>query len=121
MEAAQQLSTAIHAQHPERPAPPVTALARYSTDVQVIPTSTGNQLVVHRPLFLPERMVALAAAISIDYGESCPRLNVSICHGYIIVMAPRALFPCRLFLPALDERRRVPVTIHGAPDPALPG
>ncbi|KAK2076287.1 hypothetical protein QBZ16_001219 [Prototheca wickerhamii] len=67
VEAAQQLSTAIHAQHPERPAPPVTALARFSTDMQVIPTSTGNQLVVHRPLFLPERMVALAAAISIDY------------------------------------------------------
>ena len=30
----------------------------------------GNQLVVHRPLHLDERMVALAAAISIDYGEA---------------------------------------------------
>lgn len=69
-EAAKQLSTAIHAQHPDQPPPPVTALARYRTGVEVIPTSTGNQLVVHRPLILPERMVALAAAISIDYGES---------------------------------------------------
>lgn len=30
--------------------------------------SAGNQLAVHRPLELDERMVALAAAISIDYG-----------------------------------------------------
>lgn len=37
--------------------------------MEVIPTSTGNQLVVHRPLELSERMIALAAAISIDYGE----------------------------------------------------
>ncbi|EFN55871.1 hypothetical protein CHLNCDRAFT_145465 [Chlorella variabilis] len=49
------------------PPPPVTALAQARTDVSVIPTSAGNQLAVHRPLRLDERMVALAAAISIDY------------------------------------------------------
>ncbi len=32
------------------------------------PIPAGNQLAVHRPLQLDERMVALAAAISIDYG-----------------------------------------------------
>ncbi|KAL4433405.1 hypothetical protein ABPG77_010258 [Micractinium sp. CCAP 211/92] len=67
VEAAEQVATAVHAAHPDRPPPPVTALAQARTDVSVIPTSTGNQLVVHRPLELDERMVALAAAISIDY------------------------------------------------------
>ncbi|KAL4856200.1 putative AAA domain-containing protein [Chlorella vulgaris] len=66
-EAAEQVATAVQAAHPDKPPPPVTALARARTDVSVIPTSTGNQLVVHRPLQLDERMVALAAAISIDY------------------------------------------------------
>ncbi|RMZ52650.1 hypothetical protein APUTEX25_000769 [Auxenochlorella protothecoides] len=66
-DAARELATAIEAQHPDRPPPSVTALARVRTDVQVIPTSTGNQLVVHRPLKLTERMIALAAAITIDY------------------------------------------------------
>ncbi|PSC69495.1 Altered inheritance rate of mitochondria 25 [Micractinium conductrix] len=66
-EAAEQAAATVAAAHPDRPAPPVTALARARTDVSVIPTSTGNQLVVHRPLQLDERMVALAAAISIDY------------------------------------------------------
>ncbi|KAL4451629.1 hypothetical protein ABPG75_007291 [Micractinium tetrahymenae] len=66
-EAAEQVATAVQAAHPDRPPPPVTALAQARTDVSVIPTSTGNQLAVHRPLELDERMVALAAAISIDY------------------------------------------------------
>lgn len=70
-QAAEELRTAIQVAYPDRPAPPVTALAKARTDVAVIPTSTGNQLVVHRPLRLDERMVALAAAISIDYGEYC--------------------------------------------------
>ena len=45
-----QVSNTIAAAHPDkpRPAPPVTALAKMRTDVQVVPTQTGNQLV--RPL-----------------------------------------------------------------------
>jgi uncharacterized protein YxjI len=66
-EAAEQIHTAIEAAHPDRPAPPVTALARLRTDAAVIPTTTGNQLAVIRPLQLDERMVALALAVSIDY------------------------------------------------------
>ena len=67
LEAAQQIRNAIEAAHPDRPAPPVTALAKLRTDVAVIPTQTGNQLSVIRPLALDERMIALACAISIDY------------------------------------------------------
>lgn len=65
--AAEQVAEAVAAAHPDKPPPKVTALARLATGVTVIPTSTGNQLVVHRELRLAERMVALAAAISIDY------------------------------------------------------
>eukprot|EP00887_Chlorella_sp_A99_P007876 scaffold20.g7876.t1 len=73
-EAAHEAQATVAAAHPDRPPPPlpasppaVTALARLRTDVSVIPTSTGDQLVVKRPLQLDERMVALAAAISVDY------------------------------------------------------
>lgn len=69
-EAARTVANTIAAQHPDRAAPPVTRLARLRTDVAVIPNSTGNQLVVQRPLSLDQRMIALAAAISIDYGAS---------------------------------------------------
>ncbi|GFR43289.1 hypothetical protein Agub_g4354, partial [Astrephomene gubernaculifera] len=47
--------------------PSVTPMAVARTDVPVISTSGGNQLVVARPLALPERMVALACALTIDY------------------------------------------------------
>eukprot|EP00198_Chlamydomonas_reinhardtii_P007189 XP_001696525.1 phospholipid scramblase [Chlamydomonas reinhardtii] len=47
--------------------PPVTLMAQARTDVAVIPVVGGNQLVVARPLDLPERMVALACALTIDY------------------------------------------------------
>ncbi|KXZ45777.1 hypothetical protein GPECTOR_50g570 [Gonium pectorale] len=47
--------------------PSVTAMAVARTDVAVIPTQSGNQLVVARPLGLSERMVALACALTIDY------------------------------------------------------
>lgn len=42
-----QVSNTIAAAHPDkpRPPPPVTALAKLRTDVQVVPTQTGNQLV----------------------------------------------------------------------------
>ena len=56
-EAAQEIQTAIAAQHPDKPPPPpppsppsVTLLAQMRTEVAVIPTSTGSQLVVDRPL-----------------------------------------------------------------------
>lgn len=49
------------------PVPPITSIAQARTDIQVIPTTTGTQLAVARPLALSERMIALAAAISIDY------------------------------------------------------
>jgi len=61
--------TAVAAAHPGRDPPPVTALAKVRTSAAVVPTSTGDQLLVRRPLELDERMVALAAAISIDSGE----------------------------------------------------
>lgn len=68
MEAAEQASKTIQAAHPDKPAPPVTAVAKYrNPDMQVIATSTADQLVVQRPLILSERMVALAAAVSVDY------------------------------------------------------
>eukprot|EP00197_Chlamydomonas_leiostraca_P013131 CAMPEP_0202872482 /NCGR_PEP_ID=MMETSP1391-20130828/21300_1 /ASSEMBLY_ACC=CAM_ASM_000867 /TAXON_ID=1034604 /ORGANISM="Chlamydomonas leiostraca, Strain SAG 11-49" /LENGTH=518 /DNA_ID=CAMNT_0049553531 /DNA_START=71 /DNA_END=1624 /DNA_ORIENTATION=+ len=47
--------------------PPVTPLAQLRTGVAVIPTQSGNQLQVVRPLALDERMAVLAAAISVDY------------------------------------------------------
>ena len=42
-----QVSNTIAAAHPDkpRPAPPVTTLAKLRTDVQVVPTQMGNQLV----------------------------------------------------------------------------
>lgn len=43
-EAAEQVATAVQAAHPDKPPPPVTALARVRTDVSVIPTSTGARL-----------------------------------------------------------------------------
>ncbi|KAL0047615.1 hypothetical protein WJX82_007792 [Trebouxia sp. C0006] len=68
MEAASQASKTIQAAHPDKPAPAVTAVAKYrNPDMQVIATSTADQLVVQRPLMLSERMVALAAAVSVDY------------------------------------------------------
>ena len=47
-----QVSNTIAAAHPDkpRPAPPVTALAKVRTDVQVVPTQTGNQLVRPGPI-----------------------------------------------------------------------
>lgn len=36
------MATAVAAAHPNRPPPPVTALARARTDISVIPTSTGK-------------------------------------------------------------------------------
>uniref|UniRef100_A0A7S3QPT9 Phospholipid scramblase n=1 Tax=Dunaliella tertiolecta TaxID=3047 RepID=A0A7S3QPT9_DUNTE len=42
-------------------------MAQARTDVSIIPTATGNELVVLRSLQLEERMAVLAAAISIDY------------------------------------------------------
>ncbi|DBA72062.1 TPA: hypothetical protein ACH3X2_010794 [Trebouxia sp. C0005] len=68
MEAASQATKTIQAAHPDKPAPAVTAVAKYrNPDMQVIATSTADQLVVQRPLMLSERMVALAAAVSVDY------------------------------------------------------
>ena len=40
-----QAANTIQAAHPDKPRPQVTALARVRTDVAVIPTATGNQLV----------------------------------------------------------------------------
>jgi uncharacterized protein YxjI len=67
MEAAHHLRNAIQAAHPDRAAPRVTALAKMRTNAEVIPTSSGDQLVVSQPLGLDQRLIALAAAVSIDY------------------------------------------------------
>lgn len=46
MEAASQAAKTIQAAHPDKPAPPVTAVAKYrNPDMQVIATSTADQLV----------------------------------------------------------------------------
>ena len=44
-EAAQQVANTVAAAHPDKQRPEVTPLARMRTDVAVIPTQTGNQLV----------------------------------------------------------------------------
>ena len=44
-DAAQQVTNTIAAAHPDKPAPPVTALAKLRTGVAVVPTQTGSQLV----------------------------------------------------------------------------
>lgn len=67
-EAAQQLTTSISSAYPDRAAPPVpSALTRVRAGADVIPTTSGEVLAVSRHLGLEERMIALAAAISIDY------------------------------------------------------
>lgn len=65
--AAEQAANTVQAAHPDKPRPDVTALARIRTDVAVIPTSTGNQLEVVRPLSIDERTLILATAVSIDF------------------------------------------------------
>ena len=46
MEAASQATKTIQAAHPDKPAPPVTAVAKYrNPDMQIIATSTADQLV----------------------------------------------------------------------------
>ena len=45
-EAAEQAANIVKAAHPDKPAPPVTALAKYrNPDMHVIATSTADQLV----------------------------------------------------------------------------
>lgn len=44
-EAAEQAANTVEAAHPDKPRPQITPLARVRTDVAVIPTQTGNQLV----------------------------------------------------------------------------
>lgn len=66
-EAAEQVANSIKAAHPEKPRPPVTAIAKARNDLTVIPTAAGDQLAVVRPLRISERMAVLAAAISIDF------------------------------------------------------
>lgn len=44
-EAAQNVANTIQAAHPDKPKPPVTAIAKLRTGVSVIPTQAGNQLV----------------------------------------------------------------------------
>lgn len=52
-EAASQASKTIQAAHPDKPAPPVTALAKYrNPDMQIIATSTADQLVCPFPMCL---------------------------------------------------------------------
>ena len=68
MEAANQASKTIQAAHPDKPAPPVTAVAKYrNPDMQIIATSTADQLVrpsnvsrllsVTKRAFLPSDLV----------------------------------------------------------------
>ena len=49
-EAAEQAVRTIAAAHPDKPAPPVTALAKLRTGVAVVPTQTGSQLVSTRAM-----------------------------------------------------------------------
>ena len=45
LQAAENVANTVQAAHPDKPKPPVTALAKYRTNVSVIPTQAGNQLV----------------------------------------------------------------------------
>ncbi|BDA48458.1 Altered inheritance rate of mitochondria protein 25 [Coccomyxa sp. Obi] len=100
-EAAEQAANTIAAAHPDKPPPKVTALARLRTDVQVVPTQTGNQLEVVRPLVLDERMTALAAAISIDYDYFSQ-------HSHGPGMMPGFLFPMPIPTPSYPEPEAAP-------------
>ena len=58
----------LEAAHPEKGEALRAPVASFGPDTKaVIPCSTGDQLVLSNPLDLDERLVALAAAISIDY------------------------------------------------------
>ncbi|GMH43421.1 hypothetical protein BSKO_11343 [Bryopsis sp. KO-2023] len=65
--AAKQVTETLAARTKNPDLPAVTPVGKLRTGVEVIPTFTGNQLVVARPLQLSERMLALACAMTIDF------------------------------------------------------
>ena len=83
----------------------------------------GSQLAVRRPLRLDERMVALAAAISIDYGQRGPVPAAGCCSaGWPLSRLSQLLLPppgCRLLQPA-QLRRRLAVSLCSRAGRALP-
>eukprot|EP01025_Chloroclados_australasicus_P055600 TRINITY_DN6776_c0_g2_i12.p1 TRINITY_DN6776_c0_g2~~TRINITY_DN6776_c0_g2_i12.p1 ORF type:complete len:483 (+),score=71.66 TRINITY_DN6776_c0_g2_i12:2459-3907(+) len=66
-QAAQEATNTIRTRANNPTLPPVTTMAKYRTGVEVIPTTSGDQLAVSRPLSLTERQIALACAITIDF------------------------------------------------------
>lgn len=55
------------AAHPDKPAPPVTALAQVRTDVSVIPTSTGEKVLLLHGLCLPGCLNGTVPALALGF------------------------------------------------------
>lgn len=67
-EAARHVQNSLVTAHPGEKLPPVMPMKLpKSSDYSVIPCTNGDQLVIKQPLGIDERMITLAAAISIDY------------------------------------------------------
>ncbi len=64
---AEQAAATIRAAHPTATIDSSSLTRNVPDNALLVPTATGSQLVVARPLGLSERMAVLAAAISIDY------------------------------------------------------
>lgn len=76
-----QAANTIAAAHPDKPRPPVTALAKLRTDVQVVPTQTGNQLVRTSKMLLnlcPNNQCTLCTDC-VGPGNVTVRLTFSLC------------------------------------------
>ena len=74
MEAATQATKTIQAAHPDKPAPAVTAVAKYrNPDMQVIATSTADQLV--RPCFSPCRTHKFTMTEMSSVAQDCWHAN----------------------------------------------
>jgi len=67
-EAARHVQNSLVNAHPDDKLPPVMPIKLpKSSDYSVIPCTNGDQLIVNQTLGIDERMITLAAAISIDY------------------------------------------------------
>ena len=92
MDAAEQASKTIQAAHPDKPVPPVTAVAKYrNPDMQVIATSTADQLVSFGQLALSDVAVAryrdpcisISKTIQVAHRQDCRP-----CDRFILVQEP---------------------------------
>ena len=71
-EAAEQAANIVKAAHPDKPAPPVTAVAKYrNPEMQVITTSTADQLVRGPLLLLMLLVLREQQYLLIDKHQAC--------------------------------------------------